>query len=263
MPPRGSGEKLSEAECRVCSAGVPSQRRVWIDARSALRHLQSTQHEIEVLALRETTWRTEALIQERAEAATRARNVRLLAPQRLDGPVAAVRGANAPSMAEMEMWSRFEEGGATFSAGEKSKDDGGMGRKDFDRNAEVFGMLDPKGAAQRLGFGGGSLAEELMERDEEEELLAQLLTDALRCTTRKNGDYVIPVRWVLYRSAVYADSYTVHVNEDGEATVDDTRTTLISANDFEANYLDLDDLGNISCWSIASSNKGYPAQMPN
>ncbi|KAJ7053538.1 hypothetical protein C8F01DRAFT_1375116 [Mycena amicta] len=440
MPPKGSGLQLSETDwitresdsdvaCQVCSAGILPGRRVWIDVRSAARHLQSTQHVAAVSALTAAIKRMEAVEEERnaqAEGSSRIQNVRLSAVERLAGPVSATRAPNVPSMAEIEMWSGFAEGGASFSAGEMSKE-GGMDQGDLKRNAEVFGILDPEGAAQRLGFGEGSLAEEMLERDEEEEALAELLKNAgisepteadiqaddaetavsdsavlpvsaqnsmflldmldnlprmrvseslmrvflwvlreagaenvpsleglrkvqkelraesgipsIPCisplgnvffmndpraivaqdwsnpTTRKlihvypeipedgvireiwhaqkwrkdldlkalspmydagekhyfvdelarqkNGAYVIPVRWVLYRSSVYADSYTVRINEDGEATVDDARTTLISAGDFAANYLDLVDLGDIPHWSIASSDKGFAVQMPN
>nr|GAT48237.1 predicted protein [Mycena chlorophos] len=80
-------------------------------------------------------------------------------------------------MAEVKMWKGYEENGASFSAG-AWVEGAPMGHDELARKAEVFGMLDPEGAARRLGFGEGSLMEEITMRDEEDDFLSQLMANA-------------------------------------------------------------------------------------
>ncbi|KAJ6548493.1 hypothetical protein B0H19DRAFT_1265321 [Mycena capillaripes] len=82
-------------------------------------------------------------------------------------------------------------------------------------------------------------------------------------TRLKNGDFVVPVRWLMYRGKVHADAFVVLVNETGHATIDDSKTIIITAADFSENYLDLEDKKLIPKWSAETKNSGYIARMPN
>ncbi|KAJ6622070.1 hypothetical protein B0H10DRAFT_2162856 [Mycena sp. CBHHK59/15] len=79
----------------------------------------------------------------------------------------------------------------------------------------------------------------------------------------KNGQFVVPIRWVRFRGKVYADAFTVTINEDNEAIVCDETTQLISANDLAHNYLDLEHRKEIPNWSSSAIAAGHPARMPN
>ncbi|KAJ7501671.1 hypothetical protein B0H11DRAFT_1855349 [Mycena galericulata] len=79
----------------------------------------------------------------------------------------------------------------------------------------------------------------------------------------KNGQFVVPIRWVRFRGKVYADAFTVTVNKDNEASVCDETTQLISASDLAHNYLDLEHRKEIPNWSPAAIAAGHPARMPN
>ncbi|KAJ7781880.1 hypothetical protein DFH07DRAFT_865022 [Mycena maculata] len=57
----------------------------------------------------------------------------------------------------------------------------------------------------------------------------------------KNGDYVVPIRWLRFRGKVYVDAFAVKLNEQNEAIIVDKKTTLICAADLANNYLDLQD----------------------
>lgn len=81
----------------------------------------------------------------------------------------------------------------------------------------------------------------------------------------KNGEYIIPIRWVLFRGKVYADAFSVIINEEvclpltfpfqilfilqNVATVLDGATKLICTDDLSNNYLDLQDRHKIPKWS--------------
>ncbi|KAJ6579420.1 hypothetical protein B0H10DRAFT_1835571 [Mycena sp. CBHHK59/15] len=79
----------------------------------------------------------------------------------------------------------------------------------------------------------------------------------------KNGKFVVPIRWVLFRGKVYADAFSVTINKENEATVVDGATVLICANDLDNNYLDLQDQHAIPEWSAPTVAAGYPERMPN
>ncbi|KAJ7731957.1 hypothetical protein B0H14DRAFT_3616062 [Mycena olivaceomarginata] len=77
----------------------------------------------------------------------------------------------------------------------------------------------------------------------------------------KNGDLVVPIRWLMYRGKVHADAFVVSFNETGHATIDDSKTVIITASDLSENYLDLQDKKLIPHWSGAQLR--YIARMPN
>ncbi|KAJ6488082.1 hypothetical protein DFH09DRAFT_1377694 [Mycena vulgaris] len=79
----------------------------------------------------------------------------------------------------------------------------------------------------------------------------------------KNGKFVIPIRWVKFRGKVYADTFSVTFNEQGEATILDTETALICSEDLTENYYDLKQAGEIPKWGASTVEAGYPNRMPN
>ncbi|KAJ6528825.1 hypothetical protein B0H19DRAFT_1214565 [Mycena capillaripes] len=82
----------------------------------------------------------------------------------------------------------------------------------------------------------------------------------------KNGDFVVPDRCLMYRGKVHADAFVVAVNETGHATIDDSKTIIITAADLSENYLDLQDKKLIPQWSAfpaETTESGHIARMPN
>ncbi|KAJ6631589.1 hypothetical protein B0H10DRAFT_2159828 [Mycena sp. CBHHK59/15] len=83
-------------------------------------------------------------------------------------------------------------------------------------------------------------------------------------------DFVVPVRWLMYRGKIHADAFVVSINEvcfalsclcwpnffeTGHATIDDSKTIIIAAADLSENYLDLQDKKLIPQWSLETTNK--------
>ncbi|KAJ7275955.1 hypothetical protein C8J57DRAFT_1466570 [Mycena rebaudengoi] len=68
-----------------------------------------------------------------------------------------------------------------------------------------------------------------------------------------------PVR----RFLVYADAYSVIVDDKRKATVRDEEIILICADDLEKNYFDLDHAGLVPEWADVSIDSGHPGRMPN
>ncbi|KAJ6523814.1 hypothetical protein B0H19DRAFT_1223959 [Mycena capillaripes] len=79
----------------------------------------------------------------------------------------------------------------------------------------------------------------------------------------RNGKFVVPIRWVIFRDKVWADAFLVTSNEQGEATIADQKTILICVDDLRHNYHDLDAMGKIPKWGASTIEAGYPARMPN
>ncbi|KAJ7300664.1 hypothetical protein DFH08DRAFT_979466 [Mycena albidolilacea] len=79
----------------------------------------------------------------------------------------------------------------------------------------------------------------------------------------KNGDFVVPVRWLMYRGNAHADVFIVSFNKTGHATIDDSKTIIITAADLSENYLDLQDKKLIPQWSAETKKSSYIARMPN
>ncbi|KAJ6623228.1 hypothetical protein B0H10DRAFT_1786753 [Mycena sp. CBHHK59/15] len=79
----------------------------------------------------------------------------------------------------------------------------------------------------------------------------------------RDGNFVIPIRWVRFRGKIYADAFAITLDEDSKATVVDDATILVAASDLSNNYLDLQDQQNIPTWSAPTVEAGYPERMPN
>ncbi|KAJ7861699.1 hypothetical protein B0H14DRAFT_3445171 [Mycena olivaceomarginata] len=74
----------------------------------------------------------------------------------------------------------------------------------------------------------------------------------------KNGDFVVPIRWLMYCGKVHADAFVVSFNETGHATIDDSKTVIITASELSENYLDLQDKKLIPHWSAREIAGGDP-----
>ncbi|KAJ6555775.1 hypothetical protein B0H19DRAFT_902080, partial [Mycena capillaripes] len=79
----------------------------------------------------------------------------------------------------------------------------------------------------------------------------------------KNGELVIPIRWIKFKKVICAAAFKVELNSEGLAVVQDTATILISTSDLTSNFLDLEDENCIPKWTDDAVIKGYPARMPN
>ncbi|KAJ7062953.1 hypothetical protein C8F01DRAFT_1082526 [Mycena amicta] len=377
-------EARTEVQCIACSANISAPLRAWILVKNAPRHLQTAPHKEAVDALKEA--REEVKDREHIPE-TQSVHMRnpTIAPGRphVDGLLPNSRPRGVASTQEADMWRAYAEDGASFSAGDEAET-GGPDLERLKRQADIFGILDPEGAAKRMGFGDdGPEENEFMDGDEDVDFLADVManggnhapsdaeiqadgdelpppdaeffpypnkTESMNkpryfyliflttfrvcaCQTRscasfsgfwdwanptirkhihvypeipedgavreiwhaekwrknmdldvlspmydagpsghyfvneaarlKDGKFVVPVRWVTFRSAVFADAYSVHVNEEGEAMLDSSKTILVAANDLRDNYLTLEDMGEIPRWSALTCESGHAARMPN
>ncbi|KAF8148420.1 hypothetical protein B0H34DRAFT_778280 [Crassisporium funariophilum] len=80
----------------------------------------------------------------------------------------------------------------------------------------------------------------------------------------RNGNLVIPLRWLEdVDGEIVADAWLVELGEDGQATIIDTTTVMIHADDLVGNYLDLVRENLLPEWSVATTEAGHPSRMPN
>ncbi|KAJ7756607.1 hypothetical protein B0H16DRAFT_1458060 [Mycena metata] len=180
MPPKGSGqnekgfmfnEGRTEVCCKVCAVGVPAERRTWISAHGAGRHLLSQMHLQALDSAEDARRRVERLAKEReVEAATKFCDVQSTAP-RFTGPVAGL-AARVMGEAEAAMWADYRENGADFSAGDTPEDNEARERQ-LRGEAELFGLWNPDATARRLGFGEEGGMDEV-EADLEDDWLADI-----------------------------------------------------------------------------------------
>ena len=59
----------------------------------------------------------------------------------------------------------------------------------------------------------------------------------------KNGDFVVPARWLTYKGHVKADVFQVKRFPDGTVSIESNQTTQIDASDLQDTYPELVDLG--------------------
>lgn len=152
-------------------------------ARNAARHLtESIEHKNAVEEV-ENSRRIQANTDRQRSAA---QNVRIQAA-RIPPPIPErprPRVGAPPSAAELDFWANYEQNGASFSAGDEVDDGGAMQR--LAEQVDVFGLLDPKETAERLGFEGDQrIAKELLEI-EEDDFLAEIMANAGECRLRQN-----------------------------------------------------------------------------
>ncbi|KAJ7659979.1 hypothetical protein B0H17DRAFT_1163121 [Mycena rosella] len=79
----------------------------------------------------------------------------------------------------------------------------------------------------------------------------------------RDGKFFIPIRWVVCDGKVHADSFSVSFNDQGEAIVKDSETSLVCSDQFVDNYFDLEHVGKIPEWAAVSIESGHAARMPN
>ncbi|KAJ6529506.1 hypothetical protein DFH09DRAFT_1250415 [Mycena vulgaris] len=82
------------------------------------------------------------------------------------------------------------------------------------------------------------------------------VNELTRC---RDGKLVIPLCWVIFKGAMHADVFAVHVDDQGHATVDNAKEIFIPAADLEANYFDLEHMKVLP----RSWNESYSPKMPN
>ncbi|KAH7905228.1 hypothetical protein BJ138DRAFT_1118659 [Hygrophoropsis aurantiaca] len=77
----------------------------------------------------------------------------------------------------------------------------------------------------------------------------------------KNGELVIPVRWVIYKQECCFDGFRVTVNNENIAVVHDNEVELFHTKDLLCNLLDLEDSGGMPIWHDSAAI--HAARMPN
>ncbi|THU84060.1 hypothetical protein K435DRAFT_807007 [Dendrothele bispora CBS 962.96] len=78
-----------------------------------------------------------------------------------------------------------------------------------------------------------------------------------------DGTFVIPLRWVVSKGTVHADAFVVTVS-DGVGHIDNSKAILISTQDLNGNYLDLQHENLLpKSWTDSSMQTGYVGRMPN
>jgi hypothetical protein len=60
-----------------------------------------------------------------------------------------------------------------------------------------------------------------------------------------NGEYVVPEKWIKYRSEMYGEVFRVTFNNSGIASIDDSTTVRVKVADLRDTYLDLYERGAI------------------
>ncbi|KAJ7723605.1 hypothetical protein B0H14DRAFT_2641788 [Mycena olivaceomarginata] len=155
----------------VCNAGLPEEHRVWLLARNGVRHLQSDEHKNAVEQMDDTR----EMQEQRLAAITQ--NVPIQVVQ-IPGPIADRPMAAHASGAELDMWADYPQNGAIFGTGD-IEDDIEVTQQRLAQEVDIFGLLDLKETAERLGFEGyAGLAKELLQADAEDDFLAEIMANA-------------------------------------------------------------------------------------
>jgi len=57
------------------------------------------------------------------------------------------------------------------------------------------------------------------------------------------GEFVVPERWVKYKSEMCGEVFKVTFDDRGTASIDDSTTTRVKITDFQDTFLDLSECG--------------------
>ena len=57
------------------------------------------------------------------------------------------------------------------------------------------------------------------------------------------GEYVVPERWVQYKSEMYGEVFRVTLDDHGIASIDDSTTVRVKVSDLRDTFLDLSEHG--------------------
>ncbi|KAJ7724641.1 hypothetical protein B0H16DRAFT_1736581 [Mycena metata] len=79
----------------------------------------------------------------------------------------------------------------------------------------------------------------------------------------RDGRFVVPIRWIMFRGRVYAGAFTVAIDDQELGTINDASPVFICAEDLAKNYYDLEHAGKIPKWGASTIATGRPARMPN
>jgi hypothetical protein len=169
-------EDHTKVLCKVCSAGVSTERHVWIVAKSGAKHMRSPEHLKAVELVHKAQQRLEQLESERQanSAVSELQDLSILHELHIPGLAAVAQSSHVGGMAETEMWVRYRENSADFDAGD-STEDPGVQQRHLQSQANVFGLMNAEAVAQRLGFGKGDIAEEILAEEEELDFLGEIL----------------------------------------------------------------------------------------
>ncbi|KAJ7206206.1 hypothetical protein C8J57DRAFT_1258525 [Mycena rebaudengoi] len=210
MPPKGSGNLREEGkrvhheewdlevQCKACSAGIPQERRKWMVAKSAARHLTTAPHLQAVGRARDGHQGAERLEKEReADSATDEFREIQFAAQHFDGPIAGA-SLRVMSEAEAEMWEEYRINGAESSAGDDLESPEACHRQ-LRQEAESFGLWNPEAMAKKLGFGNAEVVGG-EEDDENEDFLAKIMRSIASASPDAKEWYPYPTKLVQYYS---------------------------------------------------------------
>lgn len=172
----------TQVRCRVCSAGVPEERRGWLQLKSAVKHLGSNDHQKSLELLEDARRVAQQLHTERqAESAAKdLRSLQFVPGPNLRGPVASTSSAGGPSAAETEMWDDYALNGAVFDAGDDA-DDPHIRHERLREESRIFGLWNPEATAKQLGMGDEDIAAGILGEDEEDDFLAEIMRAVGEC----------------------------------------------------------------------------------
>ena len=57
------------------------------------------------------------------------------------------------------------------------------------------------------------------------------------------GEYVVPEKWIKYKSELYGEVFRVTFDENGTASIDDSTTVRVKVTDLRDTFLDLSECG--------------------
>ncbi|KAF8217930.1 hypothetical protein K438DRAFT_1952791 [Mycena galopus ATCC 62051] len=303
-------------------------------AQNGVRHLASEEHKNAVDQVENAHQIQEDHDRQRCAA----QNVCIRVSQ-IPAPIAERPSVGTPpSAAEIEMWVDYEQNSTSFTTGDKEEGIKVVPQR-LVQQVDIFGLLDPKETAERLGFEGDEgITKDLLQIEAEDDFLAEIMVNAVQKEIRaeyripsipcksplgnvffindprtiiaqdwanlvvraqmhvypeilddgvvreiwhtlkwrknmdldilspmydagtahyyvnklarlKNGNFVVPVLWLMYCGKVHADVFAVSVKTTGHATIDDSKTIIVTASDFSENYLNLEDKNLIPQWS--------------
>ncbi|KAF7369753.1 hypothetical protein MVEN_00307100 [Mycena venus] len=175
------------------------------------------------------------------------------------------------------MWDDYRINGAQFTAGDDVESPE-VRQQQLRKEAETFGLWNPETTARKLGFGDKNGPADI-EEDEEDDFLANIMEnieipedgvirkiwhaakwhktmDLDILSPMYDAGFVIPIWWVKFWGRIYADAFSITFDDQDLATINDTKTMFICAEDLTENYYDLEQAAKIPKWRASTIDAG-------
>jgi hypothetical protein len=182
-------DDATKVKCAICAPHIPVPEKQWMLRQSHRAHLQSMAHKTNLNRLSGSPFDAQVLVAAAAADADAAAQDIMFQSLETVSIQMQHRLPLQVSAAEQEMWDDYSTNGAYFDIAQDPNEASEAAlRRQFEREANEFGMWNAKADGDLFGLGESVNIDEMSGNPEEDELLAELMQNACECWFRDRQD---------------------------------------------------------------------------